>query len=148
MDLAAKKVTLYDGGNGRFDVTTLSTIGLATARILENPNMYLNHAVFINSFVATQNQVVAALEKATGSKFTVNPASTDDMLREGREKIAKGNFYGNYDLLFGSGFREDGVFMNHSSYHKLANEELELPKEDLDEVVRQVVQEGRPKSQW
>lgn len=81
---------------------------------------------------------MASLEKATGEKWTVNKASTAEAERDGKEKMAKGDFSGIRSvlarLMFGGG--TGGNFDKESD---LANKLLDLPHETLDEVTKAVV---------
>lgn len=148
MDLEQKKGTLYDNGTAVWDVTNLSTVGLATARVLENAQKFRNQIVYINSFTGTQNEMIAALEKATGTKFALQQGSAEELTAKGREKLAAGDQMAGLDLIFGAFYRGGQDLMHHSAKNKLANDELGLPKEDLETTVRQVVSEGRPKNPW
>lgn len=147
-DLAQKKATIYDNGTAPFDVTNVSTIGLATARLLENAPKYANQVAYINSFAVTLNDVLAALEKATDTKWTVENDSTENLVKKGQAAIAEGDFYGTYDLIFAAFFDRRTEFPHHSGTKKLLNQELGLPKENLENVVREVVLGNRPKNPW
>ena len=69
VDVAAKKASIYDSGDHEWVGTTLRTIGYATAGIVQHPTETENRNLFIADFHASTNQLVAELEKQTGSKF-------------------------------------------------------------------------------
>jgi len=82
--------------------------------------------------------VLHSLEKASGRKWEVKKTTTDEQVKEGQEKLARGDYSGILPLILaatygggrGSDFEED---------EGLSNELLSLPREDLDEVVSEVV---------
>lgn len=142
-DLKKKKALIYDDGNHYTDMSLLSTIGKAVAGILLKPEETKNRYVHINSFRVTQNQTLAALEKATGgTKWEVEKASSGEEGRRGRELLGKGDFSGVVPAICGVEYSgEDWV--NFEPFG-LWNEKLGLPKtnENLDEVVKKVVEKG------
>ena len=87
------------------------------------------------------NEILFSLEKATASKWEVEHLKTDEMIAEGQKMLSEGNFMGignlakaiNFSPGYGADFEGEGV---------LENEMLGLEKEDLDEVVMRVVNEG------
>ncbi|PWW77929.1 putative isoflavone reductase like protein P3 [Tuber magnatum] len=99
IDISNKKASLLDGGDTPFSTTNLSDIGQSVVGILAHPEETKNRYVFVQSALATQNKLLAAAEKATGEKFAIEQRITEDLEREGNEKIAKGDFSGIVDLL-------------------------------------------------
>jgi hypothetical protein len=69
-DLASHKALIYNTGCDTYSTTRLSSIGLAVKNSLlpANTAATANRYVYISSFTVTQNQILASLEKATGSK--------------------------------------------------------------------------------
>ncbi|KAI9851558.1 MAG: hypothetical protein M1838_003390 [Thelocarpon superellum] len=141
-DLASKAVTLYDEGNARFSATTRPTIGQAVASTLLHPAETKNQYVYVQSFAVTQNEIKAALEKATGAPWSVvKTLSSKAVGEEGRAKLAKGDFAGGiFQTILASIFSTEPVGSNFLAEHgSLDNELLGLPKEELDVVVKNVV---------
>lgn len=116
---------ILDGGNRPFSTSNLSQIGNAVVAVLSKPDETANQFIYIDSFTATQNEILAELEKATGEPL-----------------FAKGDFSGLLMLLkvitfgdgYGSDFGDDAV---------LGNEKLGLPKQDLVSSVAALVA-GKP----
>ncbi|TVY15994.1 Isoflavone reductase TP7-like protein [Lachnellula arida] len=129
---------IMDGGNRPFSATNLSQIGNAVVAVLSKPAETANQFLYVDSFTATQNQILAELEKATGRKWAVTESSTEAAAREGKELFGRGDFEGLLLLLkavmlgegFGSDFTED---------ERLANEMLGLPEQGLIETVAALV---------
>jgi uncharacterized protein YbjT (DUF2867 family) len=92
-DLQSKKARIWDDGNNRVNLSTLRTIGLAIAQILTDPTIredVRNQYVRISSVSTTQNEITAALEHVSGSKFELSHISSGEGKRIGQEKMAKG----------------------------------------------------------
>ncbi|KAH7392617.1 hypothetical protein BKA66DRAFT_457889 [Pyrenochaeta sp. MPI-SDFR-AT-0127] len=132
---ANKTVTLYDGGKGKFSTTNLYTIGLALVKSLEKPDLTKNQYVYVSSFVTTQLEILAAAEKITGEKWTVTDVSTKDHIKEGQEKLQKGDFSGILNLLQGVTFsvEED---LGDLTPQGLWNEKLGLPKDNFEDSIK------------
>jgi len=136
--LSTHTATIIDSGNVRYYTTTRAQIGRAIASILLKPTETANKYLFITSFITTQNQVVKACEEVTKEKFGLEHVSAEERLKEGKEMLAKGDFRGIGRLwnfwCHGEG-RKKGV------EEDLANELLELPKENLEVVIREALDE-------
>lgn len=137
-DLKAHKATIYNRGDDTWSTSTLATIGLAVKNAMLVPEKTANKYMFIDSFTVSQNQVVAALEKATGAKWEVTHVDAEEQKKLGMEKMAKGDFSGAM-LLIRYINCVDGHGGNYALYEGTANELLSLPKQTLDEVVAGIV---------
>ncbi|CUS13186.1 unnamed protein product [Tuber aestivum] len=139
IDIPNKRATLLDGGNTPFGTTNLSDIGQSVVGILAHPEETKNRYVFVQSAVTTQNKLLAAAEKAAGEKFAVEQQNTEDLEREGNEKIAKGDLSGFVDLIK-RGIWAEGYGGDYSE--KLDNEILGVKVLDdagVEAVVKGVV---------
>lgn len=128
---------ILDGGNRAFSTANLSQVGNAVVAVLLKPEETANEYLYVDSFTATQSEILAELEKATGEKWKVTETTSEDEKTQGQEWFAKGDFSGLLSLLkviifgegYGSDFTKDAV---------LANEKLGLPKQDLATTVAAV----------
>ena len=147
-DLPNKKATLYDQGQAKFDTTTLSTIGTAVASVLSHPEKYANEYVYVSSFTTSQAEIFAALKKASGAEdWSVEQKSSQVYMEGGREKSAKGDIMGLYDLILATTFQK-GNGADYSSIRKIANKELGLEKEDVEKVTKEVYETDRHAVKW
>ncbi|KAL9608216.1 MAG: hypothetical protein Q9167_006938 [Letrouitia subvulpina] len=137
-DLKNQSAKIYDDGNARFSTSVLSTIGKAVDGVLSHPAETANKMIFVQSFTTTQNEVLAALEKATGKKWAVTNLSAEKTRLEGLEKLGKGDFSGIADTIIGAVF-SGNKSSDFESQKKLSNDLLGLKKESLDEAINQVV---------
>ena len=110
----------------------MSTIGLATASILQHPAETANKYLSVASFTTSQNDLLSLLEEESGVTWTVKRISTDETNRTGDEKLARGDASAFGDYLKEYLFR-DGE--GHAR-GKLANQLLGLPLDDLRKTVK------------
>ena len=146
-DITNKKAVIFDNGTSKFDTTTLSTVGDAVASVLAKPERFVNEYVYISSFTTSQSEILAALKRVTGLDWAVEHKSAEDYKKEGKEKLAAGNPYGTYDLIFAAMF-QSGNGADFSSHRKISNKELGLQVEDLGKVTKEVVETDRHVVKW
>jgi hypothetical protein len=139
-DLKTQKATIINDGNQLWATTLMETVGLAVKNALLVPEKTANKTMFIDSFTVSQNMVLASLEKATGKKWEVMHVEAEEERKIGQEKIAKGDFTGAAHLIrYMNCVGECGG--DYTTYTKSANDLLELPKENLDDVIANIVKE-------
>ncbi|KAI9694043.1 MAG: hypothetical protein M1822_003314 [Bathelium mastoideum] len=136
-DIAARKATVYNDGNGAWSTTKMSTIALAVKNAMLIPDQTANKFLLISSTTVSSNQVIASLERATGEKFEVTHVDAEEQKRIGMEKMSKGDFSGVLMLIKYLNTVE-GYGGNFASYRETANVLLSLPEEDLDSMVVEI----------
>ncbi|KAF3802193.1 hypothetical protein GCG54_00012439 [Colletotrichum gloeosporioides] len=137
-NVAARTVTIYDGGDIPFDATNLDQVGRAISKSLKNPELTQNQYVYVNSFTITQNQVLRALEKATGDKFDVSHGSVEELWQTGAAQVRDGQPLGALGLIAGAVYGKGGL-AQYSAKNGLWNEKLGLPEEDLEQFLERYV---------
>lgn len=92
----------------------------------------------MRSFTISQDDILAAFEKVSGKKWTVEAVDFAPKVKEAEEKAQKGDFSGVALLIQSVIFNEN--FENNWDVRGLVgNELLELPKEDLEDAIRQLL---------
>ncbi|KAK2003693.1 NmrA-like family protein [Colletotrichum falcatum] len=134
LNVAARTVTIFDGGDIPFDATNLGQVGKAIAKTLKRPDLTQNQHIYVNSFTVTQNKVLEALEKATGDKFAVSRGSVEELWRGGAAQLEQGQPLGILAMIAGALYGKGGLAY-FSTTKELWNEKLALPQEDLDEFI-------------
>ncbi|KAF1852136.1 isoflavone reductase family protein [Cucurbitaria berberidis CBS 394.84] len=137
-----KSVEIYDEGKAVFSTTNLHQIGLTLIKALEKADASKNQYVYVSSFQTTQQEVLAVAEKITGSKWTVTKVDATQYLKEGRERFAKGDYSSIPILLRGITFSVEEKLGDFSS-EGLWNDKLGLPKESLEDTIKDVLS-GKP----
>ncbi|KAH6887114.1 hypothetical protein B0T10DRAFT_575674 [Thelonectria olida] len=131
------KFTTVDSGNEPFSASTLGFIGKAVVAILQKPNETANKYLAVAGITASQNDILAAIEKVTGAKFDVSRVTGAELEKIGDEKIAKGDFSAFLPYL------EQFLFADGAK-HALTpetsdNELLGLKPEPLEETIRKAL---------
>lgn len=140
-NVPARTAVIWDGGDIPFEATNLTQTGNAVVATLKKPELSKNQSIYVNSFTTTQNEVLRALEKAVGEKFQVTNASVEETWKAGMEKAAGGG-EGQRDGVIATihaGYYGKGNINHYSATRGLWNERLGLPKEDLDESIREIL---------
>jgi hypothetical protein len=141
-DPEKRTATLFDNGTGRFDSINITSLGTVVSGILTRPDEFQNRYVYISDFVISQNDIFEALlktTKTTREDWSITYRTTDDLRKEGFEKIGKGNFIGALDLIFAAVFKA-GIGSDFSATRKLDNEALGLKQADLVESTKAVLE--------
>lgn len=138
-DIPARRATVYESGNQPYEATNVRQIGRAVASILKNPEETKNKYIYVNSFTLTQNQVLGALENAIGTKLQVTRTTTKEILQAGYRNIESGNPGLGFAQTVTSAIYGYGGMNNFSANRDLANEILALPKESLEDTIREVL---------
>lgn len=68
MDLKAKSIALFDGGERVFSATTLPTIGKAVVGVLTHAEQTKNRAVYVQDTATTLKKLAAMGKEATGAE--------------------------------------------------------------------------------
>jgi hypothetical protein len=112
VDMKNETASLWDGGDVPFSTTNLRLIGQTLVKILTDSAAYEdseNKYIYLASHTTTQNEVIAAVQKATGKKFEISKFDGAQRVAEGKEKLAKGDLLGIRYLISGVAFsRIDG----------------------------------------
>ncbi|EMR65844.1 putative -like family protein [Eutypa lata UCREL1] len=137
-DLEARTADLLDGGVPRSSTATLGRIAEAVVRVLQKADdaRTKNRVLFVQSFCVSQLDVLGALERATGGKeWKVNRYDAEEFIREHKIKADAGDKEAVEDLVFALG----AIDGNWEEREGFAMDLLGLENEDLDEVVKRVV---------
>ncbi|KAL2671607.1 hypothetical protein Neosp_014197 [[Neocosmospora] mangrovei] len=129
LDVSARTATIFDGGDIPYEATNLDQVGRAIAKSLKNPEATRN------DFTVTQNQVVGALERATGEKFEISHGTVEGLWQDGATQVKEGQLLGTLAMLAGAIYGKGGL-ANFSVTKGLWNEKLGLPQEDLDVFIK------------
>ncbi|EKG16379.1 NmrA-like protein [Macrophomina phaseolina MS6] len=136
-DLPSKTVTLIDGGTTVFTATTLPKIAKAVIAILEHADETKNKYVFISSFNVSQKDILDVVEKVDNKKWTVKHVTSEEVIANGKRVVEEGDFTGIKDLTRGGAFGKQGL--GDLRPYGLWDDKLGLPKEDIEQVVRELL---------
>jgi len=132
-----QRVDIIDDGETKWSASTLSQIGKATARILQNPEETKNQAVYVQSFCISQNEVTSALEKATSSIWKTTKFDSKQYEKEEKAKADGGDLEAIENLVWMLG----ALDANWEQRDGFAMKKLGLEPEDLQNVVDRMVED-------
>ncbi|EEA18549.1 hypothetical protein TMatcc_011214 [Talaromyces marneffei ATCC 18224] len=139
-DLPTRTASIWDGGNSVFTVTNVEQLQRAVIATLERPAETANKNLYIASVETSQNELLAALEKATASKWTVTYTTTDEQVSEGIARLGKGDMTGAFVLVKATSLgNTPNLRANYIRDEQLANGLLGLKLESVEETVKRVV---------
>ncbi|KNG81758.1 NmrA-like family protein [Aspergillus nomiae NRRL 13137] len=139
-DVANHTATIWDGGNQSFTLTNEKQLGQAVVSVLQHPQETSNKYLYIASVETTQNEILAALEEATGAKWSVKATTTEDQVDEGFKKLGAGDFSGAFQLVRATCYgNTPGLQANYAKDVTLANDVLGLKLESVRDTVKRVV---------
>lgn len=135
MHVAEKRFVLWDDGEGLFSCTTEENTASAVVRALKDtPDDTKNTNIYLSDFAISQKQLLEAIERIQGVKYTVESVDSYSLIEEKQTAVQSGDESAAFALIetgfvtgrFGGHLEKEGVVMN---------EQLGLPKKTLDEVV-------------
>jgi putative NADH-flavin reductase/uncharacterized protein with HEPN domain len=135
--LRDRRMDIITDGTTKASASTLSRIGEATARILENLEPTKNKMIYVQSFCVSQNELLHSFEKATGSKWEVTRHEPEEFEKEVKQKADAGDRDAVEELVWYLG----NVDADWTGKEDFAMEMLGLEDESLDEVAKRCVEE-------
>ncbi|RHZ59769.1 hypothetical protein CDV55_105443 [Aspergillus turcosus] len=91
------------------------------------------------TFEVTQNQLLGLIERLSGTKFEVTHLTTEEIRQQGVDHLEQGDYeYGYLEVVMAVPYGPWG-FLGFGDQAEKWNSDLGLPKEDLEETVRQVL---------
>lgn len=136
--LDTKTADILGDGEQRSSLSTLARLGAAVVAVLRrgaDDAATANRVLFVQSFCVSQNALLAALERATASTWTVRRHETDAFVAENKAKADQGDLAAVEDLVFVLGVLEG----DWTQKPEFSMDLLGLQDEDLDTVVAAVV---------
>jgi hypothetical protein len=147
IDIPGKKATLYNVGDTKFNTSTLAQVGRGVAALLSLPDekldSYKNRPVYLRSFLISQRDILDSAIRATGTKesdWEIKTQGPEDAIQASREAVAAGNMMA-FVGEFYTAHMQEGRGGNYEEKAAKDAEVLGLEKENLDEVVKRVVEE-------
>ncbi|KAL4956486.1 hypothetical protein BDW69DRAFT_203052 [Aspergillus filifer] len=161
-DFKNKKVTFYDDGNTKINVSTWEQCGRAVAALLDlkelpedesdsSPTVsaWRNKPLYMDSFALSQRDMFESWKRVTGEKdsqWTVEYEGSKERWARGCEMLKNGDRRGLALAMYARVFFENGDGnYGEKAPSGLQNEVLGLPSEDLDErtgVARGLLERG------
>ncbi|KAL6158164.1 hypothetical protein ACJBU6_03965 [Exserohilum turcicum] len=90
LDLQWHSATVHGTGTEQFAASSLARVGQVVACVLTHWEGIKNQYIYAAGAVTSANEVVKAVEKATGKDFTVGNYHVEECIEEGRKRIQRG----------------------------------------------------------
>lgn len=92
--------------------------------------------LYISSVSTTQNELLATLQKQTAKEWAVERTTIEETIRDGKEKLSKGDRRGAFSLILSTMF-EEGMGSDFTKDVDSANGLLGLPEENIYDLVQE-----------
>ncbi|KAF4343509.1 hypothetical protein FBEOM_2535 [Fusarium beomiforme] len=136
-DLETNTAIILDKGDVPASASTLHRVAEALVAVLKRPDTTKNRLLYVQSFCKTQLEVVAALEKATGTEWKKEFVDSKAFLEREINKLSVGfDFHAMEEIVFVLGALDAEWPKKGDAF---AMKELGLEDEDLDQIVQKVV---------
>lgn len=141
-DVIDHRAIIYDSGTEPFTGTTLTGIGQAVVGALLNPTATANRFLAVQSICTNQNELLSALEKATGQKWDVERQTTEEVIKSGKEDFKTGAGLWRLKLAVATLYDVGkGRGMVAATREESDSELLGVKKESADEIVAKLLQQ-------
>lgn len=148
-DIKNKKVTFYDDGKTRVNVSTWNQCGRSLAALLGLPENgttpalsdWKNKPLYIDSFTVSQRDMLDSVHRVTGSTdrdWEISHETSVERHKNGLKEMQDGVQTGFIKVMYTRNFFP-GQGGDFEASKGVANEKLGLPKEDLDEATKRAV---------
>ncbi|KAK1972358.1 NmrA-like family protein [Colletotrichum sublineola] len=134
MHVKDKRFVFWDDGEGLMSFTTEEKTAAGLVRALQTPAETKNTNVLLSDFAISQKQLLEAIERIQGVKYTTETVDSRKLIEEKQSAVRDGDASATFSLIetgfvtgrYGGHLEKEGIIMN---------EKLGLPKKSLDEVV-------------
>jgi uncharacterized protein YbjT (DUF2867 family) len=147
VDIPGRRAIINNVGDAKFNTTTLGQVGRGVAALLSLPeeklNNFKNSAVYLRSFLLSQREILDSAIRATGTKksdWQITMQDPEVTIQTARDAVAAGNpmaFVGE----FYTAHMQEGRGGNYEEKAAKDAAVLGLEEENLDEVIKRVVEE-------
>ncbi|CAI4218968.1 unnamed protein product [Parascedosporium putredinis] len=149
-DIEERSVVLFDDGRTKVNTSTWAQTGRAVAAVLAQDEAalaakYRNKNVYFSSFYVSQRDMLDSLLRVTGtqeSDWKIEYEPSAERFAKAIAIVKTGDFSAFERALYSRWFFPEAEGVGASAWqahHTLANEELGLPQEDLDERTKYTV---------
>ncbi|KAF2261733.1 isoflavone reductase family protein [Lojkania enalia] len=148
-DLQWQSATIHGTGAERFAVSSLQRVGAVVVSLVRRwDELSSKRYFYVAGALTTANEILACLEKCTGSVWSVGYSAVKECVREGNLRIERGYPDAGMFLLERSVFYDEDLDAVHAFKYLSSNDLLNLNPEAVDEIVHKAYhdfeQRGKP----
>lgn len=150
-DVREKKAVLFDDGVQKVNTTTLTQCGRAVAALLDLPinkqgdniaiEDWKDNGLYVSSFLISQRDMLDSIHRALGDSdgdWSISFEPAEERTHKALAELQKGSFTGFAQAMYTRYFFKNGDG-NYEAVQGLANDKLDLPKEDFDSITKWAV---------
>ncbi|KAI3321770.1 NAD(P)-binding protein [Xylariaceae sp. AK1471] len=139
-DIKSRTATIIDSGDQKFTAITIKLAAEATASVLLHPEETKNRYMQVHSFTLTQNMILAALERISGNKFSINKLSRVELLARATKYQEEGDYDTGHHETVTAMIYSGSKVMHFPERAIHGNKVLGLvEEEDLDGMIKRVL---------
>ncbi len=142
LDIENQTALILDAGDTKASASTLPRVAETVVRVFLQQQDTRNRFVFVQSFCPTPLEVLASLERATGTKWKTQHVDSNAYINRKQDELDAGDSHAVHDIVFVLG----AVDADWTLRKEYAMDLLGLKDENLDEVVARVVRDFKPKN--
>ena len=155
IDIKQRKATFYDDGKTVINTSTWDQCARGLAALLKLKELpedendksatisdWKNNAMYISSFRICQRDMLDSIHRVIGTTdkdWTIEYQPSEARFQQGLEELQQGQRTGHAKSMYARGFYPNGPG-DFETTRGLDNSKLGLPKEDLDEITKNVVE--------
>ncbi|KAI3316855.1 NAD(P)-binding protein [Xylariaceae sp. AK1471] len=150
IDIKTKKATLFDDATTKISVSTMPQCGRAFAALLSLPESgatpslsdWKNKPFRFASFRVSQRDILDSVNRAQGTTdkdWDIKYEPSSERVADGLSALQKGDRMGFVKAMYSRAFYPSAD-ADYEARHEIANKILGLPREDLDETTKSVVE--------
>lgn len=91
MDLKNRSATIYDGGDSKFSVTTLTGVAKAVVGVFRHLEETKNRHILVHEAVVSQNQIIGLARRRDPASWNLHYASTEESRSTAFAVLSRGN---------------------------------------------------------
>ena len=145
INIKERRATIWTPSSAVTTVTTVAKVGKAIAALLslshDQIQGYLNRCVYISSFRLSQLDILRSVQLATQTQTSDWEVAYEDVgnaVQDGQDIASHGSVDGLIKVIYAMQFLPEAGG-DYEAEHGTANEELELEREDLNDITRLAV---------
>lgn len=130
-----KTATIIDSGNEKVSWSNLAFVGRCVAAALKKPEDTANKYLTVAEVNASQNDMLAFIQKETGTTWTIKQEKSSDLDKSGHEALAKGDGLTAFVNFLKAGMFGDGSG-NAIKPEKNATQALGVKCDTMEDTIR------------
>lgn len=134
-DIKWQSATLHGQGHERFAASSSSWIGRVVLAVIQHWDTVANRYVYAAGLTTSGDEVVAALEKATGQEFVASKGDVKDCVREAEARIERGFPDAGMFLMRRSVMYDEEIGAARAFEQEDAKKTLGLEAEKLEDII-------------